>query len=82
MAFPSPKREASFRSIANQRDSFANTSTILLLFFSQGLHPGAKYVWAHQIRLVGMMLVIFVKETHQRFVSEFVTETVGTGLMG
>lgn len=33
------------------------------------------------IRLVGMMLVVFVKKEHKTHISEIAAETVGTGLM-
>ena len=34
------------------------------------------------IRLVGMMLVVYVNETHKEFVSNVDAEHVGTGIMG
>jgi phosphatidylinositol-bisphosphatase len=48
----------------------------------QALHPKAKYKNVRQIRLVGMMIIVFVKECLKDYVSEVVAETVGTGLMG
>ena len=47
-----------------------------------GLHPGAKYCRIALVRLVGMMLIVFVQETHERHVRNVVTDTVGTGIMG
>ena len=34
------------------------------------------------IRLVGMMLIVYVKEDHVKFISNVTAEQVGTGIMG
>ncbi|KAB5571208.1 hypothetical protein PHYPO_G00222420 [Pangasianodon hypophthalmus] len=47
----------------------------------RSLHPKAKYRQVRLIRLVGMMLVVFVKKEHKNHISEIAAETVGTGLM-
>ncbi|XP_066430889.1 type II inositol 1,4,5-trisphosphate 5-phosphatase isoform X2 [Eleutherodactylus coqui] len=49
---------------------------------SEGLHPGAKYAKIKLIRLVGIMLLLYVKKDLARHVSEVEAETVGTGIMG
>ena len=48
----------------------------------KSLHPKAKYRKARLIRLVGMMLIVFVKEDHAPYVRNIAAETVGTGIMG
>ncbi|XP_040280376.1 type II inositol 1,4,5-trisphosphate 5-phosphatase [Bufo bufo] len=49
---------------------------------SEGLHPGAKYAKIKLIRLVGIMLLLYVRKDLAGHVSEVEAETVGTGLMG
>ena len=48
----------------------------------KSLHPKAKYRKARLIRLVGMMMIVFVKEEHASYVKNIAAETVGTGIMG
>ena len=64
------------------RGPHRGSKTNAVFFFLQGLHKKAKYRFVRQIRLVGMMLIVFVKESLQRVVSEVVAESIGTGLMG
>lgn len=45
------------------------------------LHPKANYIKLKLIRLVGMMLIVFIKRELERFVTNVAAETVGTGLM-
>ncbi|XP_068395657.1 type II inositol 1,4,5-trisphosphate 5-phosphatase isoform X4 [Eschrichtius robustus] len=49
---------------------------------SEGLHPDAKYAKVKLIRLVGIMLLLYVKQEHAAYISEVEVETVGTGIMG
>ncbi|XP_071769252.2 type II inositol 1,4,5-trisphosphate 5-phosphatase isoform X1 [Centroberyx gerrardi] len=49
---------------------------------SEGLHPDAKYALVKLVRLVGIMLLFYVKKEHAEFISEVEAESVGTGIMG
>uniref|UniRef100_A0A8C5LKP2 Type II inositol 1,4,5-trisphosphate 5-phosphatase n=1 Tax=Jaculus jaculus TaxID=51337 RepID=A0A8C5LKP2_JACJA len=49
---------------------------------SESLHPDAKYAKVKLIRLVGIMLLLYVKQEHAASISEVEAETVGTGIMG
>lgn len=46
-----------------------------------GLHPGAVYEELISVRLVGMMLVIVVRQELRKNVIQYSTETVGTGAL-
>lgn len=46
-----------------------------------GLHPGAVYEELISVRLVGMMLVIVVRQELRKNIIRYSTETVGTGAL-
>lgn len=47
----------------------------------EGLHPGAVYEELVSVRLVGMMLVIVVRQELRKNVIRYSTDNVGTGLL-
>ncbi|XP_044853741.1 type II inositol 1,4,5-trisphosphate 5-phosphatase isoform X2 [Mauremys mutica] len=49
---------------------------------TDSLHPDAKYAKVKLVRLVGMLLLLYVKADHALNISEVETGTVGTGIMG
>ncbi|EMP34863.1 Splicing factor 3A subunit 3 [Chelonia mydas] len=49
---------------------------------TDSLHPDAKYAKVKLVRLVGIMLLLYVKADHALNISEVEAETVGTGIMG
>ncbi|XP_043117095.1 type II inositol 1,4,5-trisphosphate 5-phosphatase isoform X4 [Puntigrus tetrazona] len=53
-----------------------------MLAVYKGLHPDAKYALVKLVRLVGIMLLFYVKAEHAAHISGVEVETVGTGVMG
>ena len=49
---------------------------------NKSLHPGTDYMLVKHVRLVGMMLIVYVKTAHLEHVSNVSVDTVGTGIMG
>uniref|UniRef100_A0A8D2L6G6 phosphoinositide 5-phosphatase n=1 Tax=Varanus komodoensis TaxID=61221 RepID=A0A8D2L6G6_VARKO len=49
---------------------------------TESLHPGAKYAKVKLVRLVGILLLLYVRTELAGNVAEVEAETVGTGIMG
>ncbi|XP_050430300.1 inositol polyphosphate 5-phosphatase OCRL isoform X2 [Adelges cooleyi] len=49
---------------------------------SKSLNTSANYRKVALVRLVGMMLIVFVKKKHMEHIKHVATDTVGTGIMG
>ena len=53
-----------------------------LVSVAKSLHKGAEYAKVRLIRLIGMMLVVFIRKEHVELLSNVTAESVGTGLLG
>ena len=49
---------------------------------NKSLHPGTDYMLVKHVRLVGMMLIVYVKTAHLEHVSSHSPVSVGIGIMG
>ncbi|KAG5858030.1 hypothetical protein ANANG_G00025780 [Anguilla anguilla] len=49
---------------------------------TDALHPDAKYALVKLVRLVGIMMLFYVKHEHAEHITDMDAETVGTGIMG
>lgn len=47
-----------------------------------GLHPGGKYIQVKLVRLVGMMLIVYIRQELRDQLRDVVGEQIGTGLLG
>lgn len=47
-----------------------------------GLHPGGEYFLVKTIRLVGMMLIVYVRDEIKDQLRDIYAEQIGTGLLG
>lgn len=73
-----PKAKYKRVSRAASSENLINTFTLLL----KALAWSSLCLQVRIIRLVGMMLVVFVKKTHKNHIKEVAAEHVGTGIMG
>lgn len=48
----------------------------------EGLHPKASYDCIKLVRLVGMMLIVFIKKELKQYVTNVSAEVIGTGILG
>ncbi|CAG2120186.1 unnamed protein product, partial [Medioppia subpectinata] len=48
----------------------------------EALHPKESYELVQLVRLIGMMLIVFVKKDLRQYITNISSEMVGTGLMG
>lgn len=47
-----------------------------------GLHKGGTYTRIKLVRLIGMMLVVYIKKNLRQYVQDVFAEAVGTGVLG
>lgn len=47
-----------------------------------GVDKRARYIEVKKVRLVGMMLIVLIKEKHYRYIDNLIWDTIGTGIMG
>jgi phosphatidylinositol-bisphosphatase len=49
---------------------------------ADSLHPKATYKLVKHVRLVGMMLIVYVRDSFSKVIRDVAAETVGTGILG
>lgn len=83
--FPPDVYAIGFQELDLSKEAFLFNDTIRehewLSICHASLHPKGNYVKLKLVRLIGMMLIVFVKKELEAYVTNVAAETVGTGIM-